>query len=226
MTLTPITNRTTSAFRALLLLTAAALASANAAPMITPNGNPTSAAALEPTSLLVQSFTLADTWTNVSISASLITFSSGTGTAYLTNQFGAGTTVANQIGTTGFVFTPVATLTSAVSVSLFSGLTLAPGTYYLTFATAEPCCNQGISVNPAMTFTTAGGVSVGSPQNINTGLNALFPPASTGTLSTSTFGNRFFTVTGDLASSAVPEPSTVLLISAGLLAMIHLRKRQ
>jgi len=218
-------NRTKSAARALLLLTAAALASANASPMITPNGNPTSAAAIEPSSLVVQSFTLADTWTNVSISASLTTFSSGTGTVYLTNQSGAGTTVANQIGTTGFTFTPVATLTSAVSVSLFSGLTLSPGTYYLTFATAEPCCNQGLSVNPAMTYTTAGGVSVGAPQTINSGLNALFPPASSGTLSPAPFGNRFFTVTGDLASSAVPEPSTVVLISAGLLAIISRKRR-
>ena len=228
MTPTPTTNRTTSAFRALFLLTCAALATAYAAPMITPNENPTSAAAIEPSTLLVQSFTVTDTWMNVAISASLFTFSTETrtGTAYLTNQFGAGTTVANQIGATNFVFTPVASFPTVVSVGLFSGLTLLPGTYYLTLATAAPCCEQGISTKPALAFATAPGVTVGPPQSINTGLDALFPPASTGTLGTSPFGNRFFTVTGELASSAVPEPSTVLLISAGLLAMIHLRKRE
>jgi hypothetical protein len=48
--------------------------------------------------------------------------------AYLTDRVGVGTTTANQIAQSLVYFSPAADPT----VQLFSGLTLGPGTYYLT----------------------------------------------------------------------------------------------
>jgi hypothetical protein len=80
------------------------------------------------------SWTQTGSYTDVTISAFLSSATDGalgTGTIYLTDQIGPGTTVANQIAETtvsGLAF-PQLTATS-----LFSGLDLGPGTYYLITA--------------------------------------------------------------------------------------------
>jgi hypothetical protein len=85
------------------------------------------------------------TYTNVSISADVnITGSPGdppvkptdTGHSFLTTQVGAGTTVANQIASGTFAGTSDwASNPHPNWITLFTGLTLGPGTYYLTLDT-------------------------------------------------------------------------------------------
>src|SRR5271156_811648 len=79
------------------------------------------------------SWTQTGSYTDVTISAFLSSLggSDGTGTVYLTDQIGPGTTVANQIAETtvsGLAFGP------ATATTVFSGLDLGPGTYYLVTA--------------------------------------------------------------------------------------------
>jgi hypothetical protein len=138
------------------------------------------------------------------------------GTVYLTNQLGPGTTTANQIASK-----QISGLSGTVgTVTLFTGLTLPPGNYYLMLV---PTNTNPMSSSPqgasGVNITTTTGTSVtalgaGVPSTV-----AVFPPDSTVTLST---GNIFFTVTGTLAPSLTPAPSslilmlTVLAMAAGL----------
>jgi hypothetical protein len=69
-------------------------------------------------------------YTDVNITARLYTVDpTDTGTAWITTRVGPGTTLADQIATASFSFPSSA---NASDVILFTGLTLDPGTYYLT----------------------------------------------------------------------------------------------
>jgi len=148
-------------------------------------------------------------YSNVSITAEV-----GTGgvpspsiSAYLTTTTGAAETDADQIASVNIIPSSLDEVDT-----LFSGLDLGPGTYYLvltgdgsaawtTFgpvATTDPgliCCGNG-----------AASIYVGDLNNIN-------PPASTFVALGAT---PLFTVTGDPAS--VPEPGSfgMILIAGGL----------
>lgn len=215
----PSPTKATRPLFALAVILASAL-SVNAAPIITPVGQANFRSLVFDSQFNVVSWTLTGSWTNVAIAASLTSSTAGrTGSAYLTNQIGPGTTIANQIATTGFTFAQVGNAFDVSYVNLLSGLTLGPGTYYLVLASANTVSDSGISGGSGVTYSTAAGVSVG-PMQLSNIVNAGFPPASTG-ISTSTVGNRFFTVNGD----PVPEPSTVFLFGGGLLAFAALRLR-
>jgi hypothetical protein len=103
-----------------------------------------------------------------------------TGTAYLTTQVGAGTTVAQQIATA-----PISTTaTVGTSTQLFSGLNLPAGTYFLvvspTAGVAGPNTlnwSTNFNVN-GVTVTTAAGVTA-NPDFQLFGVAAAYPPAST-----------------------------------------------
>jgi hypothetical protein len=130
------------------------------------------------------------------------------GTVYLTNQIGPGTTTANQIASP----VQVSGLTASFStVLLFSNLTLPPGNYYVTLvptntnpmsASPEGSSGANVSVTTGTSVTTLG---AGVPSTV-----AAFPPASAVTLNTP--GNIFITVTGFLAPSLTPAPSSMLLM--------------
>ena len=96
----------------------------------------------------------------------------GTGTAYLTRSIGAGTTEADQVALTQFSFP------SANSpVSLFNGLNLQPGTYYLTL-TADPGADglwEGVFAGTAV-VTAAPGVTL-LPDYYSGSLSP-YPPSS------------------------------------------------
>lgn len=171
------------------------------------------------------SWTQAVRYTNVSISATLgnlfilpnplVT----TGTAYLTTQVGAGTNAAShQLSSAAFV-TPAVQGTTVVT--LFSGLTLNPGTYFLTLIPTE---GQGSGTGWISTaspvITLAPGASKGSDIFVNTDtgvLNFSYGPASTWVNDPSFDPNvGLFAITGT-APSAVPEPRTSLGAAAALL---------
>lgn len=168
------------------------------------------------------SFTFNADFTDVAIEASLTSSdgsAGGGGTAYLTNQLGAGTTAANIIAQTDFTFATVGTFTDISFVSLFSGLSLDAGTYFVMFgAPFNPStAGGGITLGTAVTYTTDPDVTVGdmlfaSSANIDAG----FAPAST--FSTSGLGNRVFRVTG------VPAPGSLALLGVAGLATTRRRR--
>jgi hypothetical protein len=148
------------------------------------------------------------TYVNVTITVEIDpgTGSGTSGTAYLTTQVGPGTSVAQQIATapfsaTGAKFSPVLN-------TLFTGLTLGPGNYYLVLSSAT-----GLGWEIATGFITpVADAGVSDILNADTSGNPLaaYPP-------TSIFGNT----TGNLVEftaigTAVPEPSPMALIFSAL----------
>lgn len=88
--------------------------------------------------VLVESWSSTNSYTGVSVSFVTNDLFSPpqlgvSGTAYLMSQIGSGTTVSDQIAKTSFT-----TNTAGIStISLFSGLTLGPGQYFLVLAGAS-----------------------------------------------------------------------------------------
>lgn len=165
------------------------------------------------------SFTITQTYTDVSISAYLSAANlvmPGQGTVYLTDQIGPGTTVANQISSialSGVGFAPLTT------TDLFSGLTLGPGTYYIVtdsntggrlgwddFTGNTDLASTGNTTNTDLNGTDNGG----------------YPPANTFT-SQGTFED--FDVSTP-ATTVTPEPSGLVLMGTGLLGVAGLLKRR
>jgi hypothetical protein len=188
-------------------------------PIITTNGTPNTGSGIDPSQFMVLQFTLGSNYNNVAISAALASFASGdSGTAFLTNQIGPGTTVANQLATTNFNFALVSDLTTLVDVPLFSGLTLNAGTYDVVLTGPSPI-NDLISRNQSATYTTAAGASVATGFANTGNIDTTYSPASTFTLEGDTGLPLFFTVTGNQPNT-VPEPSYAVLLLAGLGAML------
>ena len=172
------------------------------------------------------SWTQTGSYSNVSISAFLSNSGAtgtGSGTVYLTDSIGAGTTATiNEIAHTtvsGIARAP------STAVGLFSGLTLGPGTYYLI--TASNLGGNGLAWNAYNSFTqtTAPGVVINPEETGPVGLvEAAYPPASV--FNPGQEGLEF-QVTGDL-TAVVPEPTTLWLAAAALfLGLVqHKTKRQ
>jgi len=167
----------------------------------------------------VTAWSQAVSYTGVSISMPLADQSAGgpiggvEGTVYLMNQIGPGTTSANQVVAPLSVSGLTATSTP---VTLFSGLSLPPGSYYIvlipTNASPMSMSPEGFNAgNSVTTGTSVTSLGVGVPATI-----AGYPPASTVTLGPP--GNLYLSVTGTLAPSqgAAPVPSSLLLALAGL----------
>ena len=175
--------------------------------------------------VLVEGWSQVALYNNVTITAPLEDNSSGgpiggvEGTVYLTNRIGPGTTAANLVAPP----VTVSGLTNTFSVrTLFTGLTLPPGTYYLTFRSTNSnplSMSMEGSSTPALTLGT--GVSdAGADGQITPDP---FPPATAVTLSPP--GNLFVTVTGTFVSNAaIPVVSSWTLVLLGCaLAVVGLK---
>jgi len=167
--------------------------------------------------VLVEGWTQNALYNGVTITAPLEDNSSGgpiggvEGTVYLTNRIGPGTTVANLVAPP----VTVSGLTNTFTVrTLFTGLTLGPGSYYLTFrSTNSNPLSMSMEGSSTPTVTVGAGVTdAGSDGQITPDP---FPPATAVTLIPP--GNLFVTVTGTLvANYGVPAISPAVLALLGL----------
>jgi hypothetical protein len=168
-------------------------------------------------------------YSNVTIVMPLADFSAGgpiggvEGTVYLMNQIGPGTTAANEVAPPVTISGLTASFTP---ITLFTGLTLPPGNYYLvTHSTSAFDLSMSPEGSGAVVVTPGVGVApLGS--GAESDAPAPYPPATDMNLSLP--GHLFVTVTGDLGAP-VPTLGTVglgalLLILAGA-ALLRLRRR-
>lgn len=134
-----------------------------------------------------------------------------TGTFYLMTQIGPGTTVANQIATT--TVTATGGEFNSVLETLFTGLTLGPGNYYLVFFSPN---ELGWAIAPVgITPVTDTGVTFILNGIENTG--APYPPA---TPVPNNFADDYqFTASG----TAVPEPGSLAIGAIALVGFIARR---
>jgi len=151
-------------------------------------------------------------------------------TAYLTTHIGPGTTVMDEVAQAVFTVPlelPVCSPSSCgANVTLYSGLSLGPGAYFLTLG--PPTAGNSVAawfpaINPRVIKDT--GVTLGPCVVAFGAAIAPYPPASAfGPLgSCGSQGDTplvmIFTVTGT-AENAVPEPAPVALIGCGALFLL------
>jgi hypothetical protein len=161
------------------------------------------------------SYSSVDILANISDSAGSGT---ATATAYLLTQIGAGTSAANEV---------VAPVTASITgnpglnamTTIFSGLTLGPGTYFLVLDPNSTDFHWDLTIPPVV--VTDSGVTAGPSEA--TATVAGFPPASA-------FGGESFSfiyeVTGTTGVGAsTPEPSTAVMLIVGVAAIAAWRKR-
>jgi len=144
------------------------------------------------------------------------------GTAYLTNSLGPGTTIANQVAPPASISGLTASFTT---VTLWTGLTLPPGTYYITIVPTNAQgggLDGGLTSSPegsnSQSFTLGSGVTDLGASVANAPL-AAYPPASTLCCGGSLFipSNLLVTVTGDPgAPITTPIPSSLILALTAL----------
>jgi len=182
-------------------------------------------------------------YTGVTITAELADFSSveAHGTAYLMTQIGPGTTSADEVTAPAAISTSDFGLSS---ITLFSGLTLPAGTYYLVIASDGNLGWFGWPdpsiVAPVTPFITKdSGVTTPTEPNLvinNTADVASFAPASDFAsdggapdfgCTTPCPGLLLFAATGTPASTTVvPEPSTGTLVPVAVgLGVFFYRRR-
>ena len=150
-------------------------------------------------------WTQVNTWNNVVVNAQFGSNNgSGSTVAAFLNQ--GGTAIGNQVATNPAVPAPSGISTQIV----FTGLTLPPGTYYLTFQPADGL--TGFLGGGTPTDTTAPGVTFLGVFTLGA---SIYPPA--GAASAAPFPVRF-SVVGDL----VPTPPTTPIPTLSEWAMIML----
>jgi hypothetical protein len=190
-----------------------------AGPLLTVNGGFTVGSFLE-AQALASSWTFGSTFTNVAINAVLRTDTTPENvTAFLLTGIGAGTTIAQQLATT-IVAAPSAG-SGPTLVSVFSGLTLGPGTYFLVLNANTSGVGDTLwmeSLNGA-TITAAPGVTHNIDNSVTATLNAYVPASNFHTIT----ANLDYTITGDTTST--PEPTTLLAVASGLIILGLVRRR-
>lgn len=219
----------TSRLAWLLPLAALSLAQqCDAGVIINVGGTGMSGPAVEAFQYVQQSWTQTQAYTNVDVSVFLYSWTASVPfhvSAFLTTNTGPVATPPALATTT---FTGVTPDTAAQDFSLFTGLSLGPGTYYLTLSgtdsvgltpgaiwvqeNAPPTLDTGITL-PGPGFANNSGVGT---------LNIAYPPASTFGPSATFRQPLAFTVTGD-----TPEPTTVTMMLSAIasLFVVGLRHR-
>jgi hypothetical protein len=181
---------------------------------------------------------------DVTVTADLSSFvgMTGTATAFLTTKVGPGTTAANEIAHATVNLPDF--FASSHTVTLFTGLNLAPANYYLSIMSAAGIWWMSDSSNAQTTLfpcdTTPCPVTIGAGdpafpnwQMFTVNPNA-YEPASVWTPFTFGLGEYHFSVSGTLVKevpptdpppAAVPEPATLTLTLIGLAGVARARSR-
>ena len=172
--------------------------------------------------LQVVSWTETDSYTDVTIGANIAVDNGNpseeaTGTAYLMMKIGAGTTMAEEVASAPVSVKGNPGVDSMTTI--FSGLSLGPGTYYLVIDPTSVNMINSLDWDSAGTPTQTFGTGASDVTAFTaTTTNAAFPPSNT-------FGSNkltpIFSVTGDLGviTSPTPEPSTTIFLACGLAAL-------
>jgi hypothetical protein len=158
-------------------------------------------------------------YSGVTITADLIGFGIADVTAYLMTQIGPGTTTSAQVAlNTVRVSTPQ-------TYTLFSDLSLGPGSYDLVLSTATPSESAGWSFVVANQLVTIDAATAfgGWFDACSSSTCDPYVPASVFRGPTFTFA-PVFSVSG--TSTAIPEPSTVGTCAFGLLVAIFCSRRR
>lgn len=167
-------------------------------------------------------------YTNVTISAQIQSNNpvGSTGQAFLTTSIGPGTTVAQEVAETSFVFPSfTGTWSDSQNLTLFTGLTLAAGVhYYLTIA-PDPGITAGWNYGGALSSDDPGTANLGLYAVSNDGRPgngkdpAAYIPASAFAIDST--AQPDYSVTG----TAVPEPSSLTFLGIGLALFARRPKR-
>ena len=171
------------------------------------------------------SWTQTTTYTGVTIQTTLDSCGGvASGTAYLTLN---GTAAGNQIAVNNAASVNPGAGGGDGTVTLFSGLTLGPGTYYLTINPINGSCDelwQNIGGTP--TVTTGTGVTAGSSGATGAGHTVAAYPPQSAFLNSASF---LFSVTGTAATGGTPAPTpappTAILLAVGVLLAFWYVKR-
>jgi len=177
--------------------------------------------------LWVVSWTQNGTYTDVTIGANIAVENGNpseeaTGTAFLMTQIGTGTTSAEEIATGAVTVKGNPGLNNMTTI--FSDLSLGPGTYYLVIDPSSVNQISSMDWDAAGTPTQTLGIGVSDVMAFSaTTTNASFAPANTFTTGQLT---PIFSVTGTpgTTTSATPEPSTTIFTVCGLAALAFARK--
>jgi len=164
--------------------------------------------------ILAVSWTTSSAFSNVSIAVEVGNYDAGGSSifAYLTTAIGPGETSANQIAAYNF-----SAGAGPETDTLFSGLSLGAGTYYLVLS-GNFSQWWGTGGASSATTDTGAGVTFGSDSFTNTALALSNPPAS----SFHSFdGGLLFQVTGDSGGASggasTPEPGSICLVATGVM---------
>ena len=167
-------------------------------------------------------------FSNIVIDASLVSIDDSfrSGTAYLMNAIGPGTTTASEVLAPANFTAPVGSPFGPVPLTtLFSGLTLGPGTYYLVLA--APFRNETFGsplrwqVPNGSVVTTAPSVTAGNSllsETLDSRVDP-FPPASSFFAAAPPGYPAGVQPMFDVISAPEPETSVVILISLAALML-------
>ena len=174
-------------------------------------------------SIVSTSWSVTKSYMDVSIVAlvdSALVGETPTADAYLTTQIGPGTTAADEIAHARFTVPaelPVCSSSSCgAMVTLFSGLSLGPGNYFVTMGPDPMSIGEAVGWFPALnpTILLDTGASVGN--SFIASAVASYPPGSA--FETVDVAMNL-TVTGTAAAS-IPEPTTTTLIGISALFLL------
>jgi hypothetical protein len=167
--------------------------------------------------VLMASWSSLVAYDNVSIFAEVgADNSSASLTAYLTTQIGLGTTAANQIASV--TLTPQAY--DSPALSLFSGLNLGPGTYYLVLSgpATETSFSYWYQYSSPATYVaaqvSAGSFGMANVADSSSSVNTSYAPASV--LDLTGAPSLSIEVVGTVAPPTAPEPGSTWLLVGGL----------